>query len=48
MKEIRTEFLFGSSIQVPADQTQDIGVAAAGRRIIVKATGGEYSVHQVF
>ena len=42
MTEIRTELLFRLSIQVPADQTQDIGATAVGHRIIVKVTGGEF------
>jgi hypothetical protein len=42
MNEIRTEQLFQLSIQVPADQMQDIGDTPAGHRTIVKITGGEF------
>ncbi len=42
MIQIGTEHLFQLAIQVPADQTQDIGDTPAGHRIIVKVTGGEF------
>ncbi len=42
MIEINTEHLFQMAIQVPAEQTREIGDTPWGRRIIVKVTGGEF------